>query len=167
MCKCTACGKIVSIPRQKLISGDSKSCGCMMSAPTRKNDLDLTGRRFGKLTVLHRISGKGVNALWKCRCDCGNETNVMQQSLVSERTKSCGCIHRENARQNIKKYMGIVNGTNASRMKSNKISSANTSGVKGVSFNKSYGKYYAYIGFKNKLYSLGFYDKIEDAKAAR
>ena len=32
ICKCTACGKIVSIPRQKLISGDSKSCGCMMSA---------------------------------------------------------------------------------------------------------------------------------------
>lgn len=167
ICKCTACGKIVSIPRQKLISGDSKSCGCMMSAPARKNDLDLTGRRFGKLTVLYKISGKGVNAIWKCRCDCGNETNVIQQSLISGRTKSCGCVHREKAKQNIKKYMGIVNGTNASRMKSNKLSAANTSGVKGVSYNKNYEKYYAYIGFKNKLYSLGFYDKIEEARAAR
>ena len=63
--------------------------------------------------------------------------------------------------------MGIVNGTNASRMKSNKLSAANTSGVKGVSYNKNYGKYYAYIGFKNKLYNLGFYDKIEEARAAR
>lgn len=39
ICKCTACGKIVSISRQKLISGDSKSCGCMMSAPAKKTTL--------------------------------------------------------------------------------------------------------------------------------
>lgn len=63
--------------------------------------------------------------------------------------------------------MGIKDGTNVSKLKSNKLFSTNTTGIRGVSYNKAYGKYYSYIGFKGKLYGLGFYAKKEDAEEVR
>lgn len=50
---------------------------------------------------------------------------------------------------------------------SGKLSKANTSGVRGVSFKKDKNKYKATIGFKGHTYFLGYYDKLEDAKKAR
>lgn len=54
---------------------------------------DLTGQKFGKLTVLG-ISGRNkYNALiWMCKCDCGNYADVLSRSLITGHTKSCGCI---------------------------------------------------------------------------
>lgn len=52
---------------------------------------DLTGQRFGRLTVLAdagRIDGR---VLWLCRCDCGKETTVRSSNLVKGRVTSCGC----------------------------------------------------------------------------
>lgn len=57
---------------------------------------NLTGRRFGRLTVidLQRIDGR---IYWKCKCDCGNTKLIPRGSLVSGRTRSCGCYNRERA----------------------------------------------------------------------
>ena len=168
ICKCLACGKIVSIPRTMLISGDAKSCGCKQYEPKEKNKINLAGKKIGYLKVLEKVSGNGVSTIWKCQCErCGNITNIVQSSLLSGRAKSCGCYGRDRARKQIKENMGIQDGTSVSILKSNKISAANTTGIKGVSYNKAYGKYYAYIGFKGKLYGLGFYAKKEDAENAR
>ena len=57
--------------------------------------INLTGKRFGKLTVIHRdediICNNGNHrVVWRCQCDCGNETSVRGDTLVSGRTKSCG-----------------------------------------------------------------------------
>lgn len=54
---------------------------------------DLTGRRFGRLTALER-TGNDSNgrAIWRCRCDCGNEKEILAASLVHGFTKSCGCL---------------------------------------------------------------------------
>lgn len=62
---------------------------------------DLTGKKFGYLTVLE-CAGKpdGRRYSWKCQCDCGNIINVPSASLCSGNTKSCGC--QKNA--GIKKY---------------------------------------------------------------
>ena len=39
--------------------------------------VDLTGQRFGNLTVIERRgSDKYKNALWLCKCDCGNEVLI-------------------------------------------------------------------------------------------
>lgn len=57
---------------------------------------DLTGQRFGKLTVLERASnGNHKQTRWLCRCDCGNERIVQARSLKSGNTKSCGCLQKE------------------------------------------------------------------------
>lgn len=56
---------------------------------------DLTGQRFGKLTVLGQSSStyiSGKNRIrWLCLCECGNQTLVQGGSLKNGRVKSCGC----------------------------------------------------------------------------
>ena len=52
---------------------------------------DITGQRYGYLTVVefsHILSG---HAYWKCLCDCGNSTIVRGSHLKSNHTFSCGC----------------------------------------------------------------------------
>ena len=58
--------------------------------------LDLTGKRFGRLTVVSRAeNSKSGKTRWHCKCDCGNECVVHGDSLKSGNTKSCGCVRRE------------------------------------------------------------------------
>lgn len=69
---------------------------------------DLTGRRFGRYTVLRRaesyISKTGSRqSRWLCRCDCGNERIVFSQSLKSGNSLSCGCYQKETATSHGKK----------------------------------------------------------------
>lgn len=53
----------------------------------------LVGHRFGNLLVvgLDPVRTASKKRLWLCRCDCGEETSVLTQSLVEGKTKSCGC----------------------------------------------------------------------------
>lgn len=67
---------------------------------------DLTGQRFGRLTVIDRvedfISKNGHHrAKWKCQCDCGNTCEVVGTNLTTEKTKSCGCYQLEKLREKI------------------------------------------------------------------
>ena len=58
--------------------------------------VDRTGQRFGKLIVIEqagRTASKKV--LWKCVCDCGNETKTDSGSLVTGNTTSCGCALKD------------------------------------------------------------------------
>ncbi len=59
--------------------------------------IDLTGKKFNRLTVigLHSLGGDGQHAKFSCRCDCGKTSVVMGRSLRNNTTKSCGCWHRE------------------------------------------------------------------------
>lgn len=52
----------------------------------------MTGQRFGILTVVERAgSDSRKRAMWKCRCDCGNESVVHGSNLRRNHTTSCGC----------------------------------------------------------------------------
>lgn len=63
--------------------------------------IDLTGQRFGRLTVVERAGNyvspnkKQAHSLWLCACDCGNTVIVRASQLKSRGTQSCGCLHRE------------------------------------------------------------------------
>lgn len=62
--------------------------------------LDLTGQRFGRLTVIERAeNNKRGNTMWLCKCDCGNTTIVQGTLLKSHASQSCGCLHQEILRQ--------------------------------------------------------------------
>lgn len=57
---------------------------------------DLRGQKFGRLTVIERAgSDTGRNALWVCKCDCGNEKVVAGYRMLRGTTTSCGCARKE------------------------------------------------------------------------
>jgi hypothetical protein len=63
-----------------------------MKATTEKRLIDLTGQRFGKLVVVE-YAGRNERreSLWRCVCDCGNESIVRGDVLRRGTTESCGC----------------------------------------------------------------------------
>ena len=78
-----------------------------MEFDTRKNGgdytsrlIDLTGMKFGRLTVLYRVGETG-EAKWHCICDCGKEIDVCGHFLRSGEQKSCGCYSRDMARERL------------------------------------------------------------------
>lgn len=65
-------------------------CGCI---PRSSLLVDLTGERFGKLTVIKYVKTNSYHAEWVCQCDCGNTITTTGQNL--KRGKShCGCVKR-------------------------------------------------------------------------
>ena len=58
---------------------------------------DLTGQKFGRLTVLKRVENKGKNVMWECECSCGNPIHsfVSSSNLKNGKVQSCGCMGRE------------------------------------------------------------------------
>ena len=99
-CKCD-CGGTTFATTSDLRHGHKKSCGCLKRVSHAK---DITGQRFGMLTVLKRAgTNKHRKALWKCKCDCGRNTVVSSVDLVTGNTKSCGCLGQNFAKRNLMK----------------------------------------------------------------
>lgn len=91
-CRCD-CGNSVKISSTGLTkTNGTKSCGCLRHTPS-PSCIDLTGKTFGLLTVISKDQpAHDGKAKWICRCECGNLTSVLSESLRNGRTKSCGCI---------------------------------------------------------------------------
>jgi len=64
-----------------------------------------TGKRYRRWTVL-RFAGFGQHreARWLCRCDCGNERVVVGSELGRGRSRSCGCLQKEEVRRRQTKH---------------------------------------------------------------
>lgn len=54
--------------------------------------IDLTGRKFGRLTVISRAPNKGRYTMWNCLCVCGSPAVIRASHLSTGATSSCGCI---------------------------------------------------------------------------
>ena len=92
LCKCE-CGSEKIISGDSLRSGSTTSCGCYQKEIATK---DLTGMKFGRLTVIERrTSNKGRNTRWLCKCECGNEIITRGDGLINGHTTSCGCFQKE------------------------------------------------------------------------
>ena len=113
--------------------------------------LDLTGQRFGSLTVLRPAGNIGNRTAWACRCDCGQESIVSTSSLRTGHTKTCGCHH----------------GICLEQFQNRKVFKNNTSGVPGVEWLPREQKWKATICFRRKRYFLGQYYSFEEAVKAR
>lgn len=70
---------------------------------------NITGKRFGMLTVIERAGKAGSVQLIRCKCDCGNEVVVRYPNLTSGTTSSCGCLKRK--RTSEKKIKDLVGQT--------------------------------------------------------
>lgn len=124
---------------------------------------DMTGRRFGRLVVLEELRYNKV----RCKCDCGNVVVVGKTRIVGGYTQSCGCLNRERSAENLRSLTKDGGRIFKNRLKSDKPQSNNTSGIKGVWFDKSRGLWAAEIKIRGKRYRLGRFAKLEDAAAAR
>ena len=131
---------------------------------TRGRAVDLSGRRFGRLTAVEplaeRIPGQR-SVLWRCRCDCGKEIKAQANQLLRGYYQSCGCRKAEVLMESNL----YVDNTNLKAVLSDTVRKDNTSGHPGV-FRKR-DKWAARIQYKGKIYSLGCYYRREDAIRAR
>ncbi|KKL64989.1 hypothetical protein LCGC14_2159500, partial [marine sediment metagenome] len=70
-----------------------------MRKKKRRNPTDLVGKRFGRLVVLSFSGrGNGGHLMWNCQCDCG-VTKPIAGGHLRHKTKSCGCLRRQNTRE--------------------------------------------------------------------
>ena len=105
LCKCD-CGNTVEVVGSNLINGNTKGCGCLNYAT--KNAIDLTGKVYGKLTVINRTNKKKhSNYIWNCVCECGNQIKVKGSSLTTGNTLSCGCINKAITIARNKEHSGV------------------------------------------------------------
>lgn len=70
------------------------------------NFVDLTGLRFGNLTVIC-LAGTGRKTRWSCLCDCGAEKTVQSQHLKKGLVKSCGCLRRKVAAEALRQLATV------------------------------------------------------------
>lgn len=105
-CRCS-CGTIRNILGKDLRNGISTNCGCKRNNHIIKDDL--TDKEFGYLKVLGYT---GKNQIWRCLCKaCNTETDVFRDSLVSGKTKSCGCMKEELRKNTLFEKYGDTNTT--------------------------------------------------------
>lgn len=63
--------------------------------PLSKPTVDLSGQRFGRLVAISYVAGSPKKA-WMCKCDCGATVEIRGRNLRIGKTRSCGCLKRDN-----------------------------------------------------------------------
>lgn len=127
---------------------------------------DYTGAVRGQLKALKRKREKG-RTYYYCECKCGNKLWLRSDVFIN--ATSCGClrdkkIKKLGAKQMFVKHKenNLIGGTNVAVI-INPPKSDNTSGYKGVSFDKERNMWIAQITFRKKHYFLGRRANKEDA----
>lgn len=171
---CPFCDKQKWMRKDQIDNPKVVSCGCYNTKNNYVKNKDITGQTFGRLTAIRPTDRKTSNGatIWECKCSCGNTTYVGVSELILGKINSCGCLRTETSRKNGKKagkYIKdnfCIENTNVNNLTAKKPKN-NTSGIKGVSWDKERQKWVAQIVFQGKYYNLGRYDKKEDAAEIR
>lgn len=100
-CRCS-CGNERATQRADLISGRSRSCGCLNAElASQRARKDISGQRYGRAFAILPIGlTRRQSVIWECLCDCGNIFKTTTCQLASGKTQSCGCFRRETASRN-------------------------------------------------------------------
>lgn len=165
LCRCD-CGNQCEVAAKHLNENGTKSCGCLFDELAAEKQTDLTGRRFGRLTVLERLYRRGNHTYWRCRCDCGQEIKASLTNLYHGYVMSCGCLHAEQAKINMRNNIHFVQDTCVEKIACQREMVTNTSGHRGVRQVES-GNWRAFLTFQKKRHNLGTYKTFEEAVAAR
>lgn len=87
-CKCE-CGNEPIVLTTHLISGHTKSCGCIQKENTAKaNIINIVGKKFGNLTVIQMETSRRCI----CQCVCGNIVHVARRSLINGTIHDCADV---------------------------------------------------------------------------
>lgn len=158
-CRCLRCGSACEVSARNLVNLHTTSCGCARGKPVAKRET------FGALVAIERVgTDDRGQSIWLCECECGKTCEVTGAKLRQGAATSCGCgatKFKRSAEAN-----GAVDGTRLSLL-NGKPPKNNTSGVRGVFFDKRRGRWVAQIKFQGKNRRLGSYETIEEAAEAR
>lgn len=132
----------------------------------------MIGQTIGRWTILDEFR-KGRFLYYDCRCECGTERAVKANSIKTGRSRSCGCLKKERAKnviaENSKERLATTAKyrTNFYSIEKETPYKNNKSGHKGVYWCKSQGIWKAVIYVQKKCIYLGGYHDIRDAIQAR
>lgn len=114
-----------------------------------------------------------------CQCECGRVKSIRKSNMTKKLkpTLSCGCLRREVMREQGKVFISqnsqrqieqnLKYHTNLQVIRDNKPPKNNTSGVKGVAWDKEACKWHAYIYIHRRRIYLGRFKVFENAVKAR
>lgn len=111
-CQCD-CGNITIVRGSHLTASTkpTRSCGCLAKETAaqlcREKLIDLTGEKFGSLTVLNRVISDDKRTYWKCQCDCGKIITIRGDTLKQQ--YSCGCKNISKGEIIIKETLDLCN----------------------------------------------------------
>ena len=126
--------------------------------------IDLTGQRFGRLTVMNQVPSKTRNARWLCKCDCGGETTALSTTLRRGETRSCGCLKRDINRAQLTKHgecgsrLAIIWYGMRRRCRSKNCPAYENYGGRGITVCEEWDK--SYEAFRNWALTHGYADNL-------
>jgi hypothetical protein len=125
--------------------------------PMRPYKDDITGQKFGKLTVLNYIGTKKGESKWYCMCDCGKATEASLINLRRGGIKSCGCLKSE-----IKKTHGLSDSRQYHIWQGMKTRCSNPNAIKydqyggaGITYDERWESFEAFWNDMGKTYQDG------------
>ena len=161
-CRCLLCNKIDVVYALSLKAGKAIMC---KRCSNRRGLENITGKSFGNYEVLEEVTERiegDKRRIYKCRCTiCGSIHNVSAGSLVSGVSTKCKSCASKLSRDD--KAIAMMVGASIST----KIPALNTSGIRGVHFDNSSGKWRASISIHGKPTSLGRFSTKEEAAFER
>ena len=180
ICECSCDAHTIREIRGSILrSGGSKSCGCLF-----RNKYDLSGEYgvgwtnnkeefyfdledYDKIKDYTWHKDKDGYIVANCNVDGRNTTIKMHRLVVDVLDNNDVCVDhiRHINYDNRKSELRVVN--NMQNSMNTKTSKNNTSGAKGVSWDKEKGKWEAYITVDGKRKHLGYFKEFEDAKKVR
>lgn len=193
LCKCDCQeNKYIVVQRNSLISGKTKSCGCLRKETLAKQN-KLEKRKYNNYDLLSNEYGVGYtsngqefyfdiedydvikNYCWHITSDGyvaangGNNKTIMMHRLIFEPTDNFFDIDHKHGKKsrNDNRKSNLRRATRSQNLMNVDVRTNNSSGTTGVYYKKSINKWVAYIYVNYKQIHLGTFTKKEDAIAAR
>jgi hypothetical protein len=99
LCRCE-CGNEKEVIGIYLRNLTTQSCGCYNKEIISRKKINIIGKKFGRWLVIKEVEPKNYNCgvnhrKYLCRCECGNEKEVIGIYLRNGESKSCGCLKKE------------------------------------------------------------------------
>jgi len=174
-CICNCVNKSIvycSAEQLKRTTAHNLHCGCKEEETVKLEAgviANITNQTFGYLTALRPTNKRTSGAvMWECKCKCGNLTYRSVGNLkTGNENQSCGCLLSSISKQASQKKLNLVDGTCIEKISNQTLLTTNTSGIRGVHWDRNANKWRAIIYFRGKQIHLGLFNDIEDAAKAR
>ena len=128
---------------------------------------NFSGQKGNGIEILEptEMRSKEKQIIWKCRCFCGKIFFASASEVKRNRVASCGCLKGiEKAHQTMRK--NLKEGTNLLLLQARKRKN-NTSGHKGISWDKQRKKWVVQIRLQGKNHKIGRFLNLKEAIEAR